>query len=121
MIMKLLRWLSERVQRPNGCPYAAGDVFSLPAQNEHTRRVDRDVDTLRRQIALSRAHCRILGDALHEGGLEAFAEALPELATQYGMSLTAQDFKAHLCRQQQLHQRRPAAYLVQFCRGGGLH
>lgn len=123
MILRLMRWLSERwrQERATQTGTEAERAAEMEAMEQNARRVDRDVEWLRGRVALSRADCRALGEALHEGGLEAFAQVLPAIAQQYGVSITAQEFKAHLRRQQWLHQKRPAAYLVQFCRGGGLH
>ena len=121
MIIRFLRYLLDSCQRLRSSPTSSAAVTQALTDQTQTQRLDSEINALRQQIAASRVDCRLLGEALHEGGLEAFAETLCMLAQQYGMSLSTQDFKAHLYRQQQLHQRRPAAYLVQFCRGGGLH
>jgi hypothetical protein len=81
-------------------------------------KIDEQISNLRNDLATDKKNCATLGQALHDAGLEGFAHTLPEIAQKYGYNFTAEDFKAHLNRQTNL---RPAAYLVQYCRGGGLH
>lgn len=119
LISKFVGWIRHKINPANKAsnPTTARETPSLNKQLRATK-IDEQIVNLRNDLIHDKKNCATLGQALHDAGLEGFADVLPQIAQKYGYHFTAEDFKAHLSRQTN---SRPAAYLVQYCRGGGLH
>ena len=85
--------------------------------NPHQIHTAQAIEELRLALATDKLSCALLEEALHNEGLDGFANTLPPIAKKYGFLFSAEDFKEYLSRKTFKHQ---AAYLVQYCRGGGI-
>jgi hypothetical protein len=122
MFIKLLNWLRSRIWLPANKPATINQQTKIASQhlssNVRALHIDEQIDNLRQQLTTDRDNCAILGKALHENGLEGFSKSVENIGKAYGYDFTSQEFKLHLERKKYA---RPAAYLVQYCRGGGIH
>lgn len=88
-----------------------------PPLNTQQIRAAEEIELLRQALSTDSKNCALLEEALHNKGLDGFALLLPQIAKQYGYFFSTEDFRDYLSRKKFKHQ---AAYLVQYCRGGGI-
>jgi hypothetical protein len=122
MLIKLFNWLRSKIWLPADKPATIDQQTKIASQhlsrNMRALHIDEQIDKLRLQLTTDKNNCAILGKALHENGLDGFSRSLSQIGKAYGYDFTSQEFKLHLERKKDA---RPAAYLVQYCRGGGIH